>query len=572
MVNQFTTSLLRPLLTLVFLLFTQVASAGTLTATVDRKVITENDTFRLFLRYDEQVGYGQPDLTVLKKDFRVLSQQRSNQFRSMNGKTVSFTEWTLMLSPIKTGALIIPAVEFDGQFSQEIQVTVNELSQTVKDQIAKEFFFDIEVDRSSTYVQAQIIYTEKLYYSVNHEDATLSEFKVTDAHVIPLGEVRQYNTNINGQRMGVYERRFAIFAEESGELVIPGQKFTANIVNSYNRWSRGRPVSVVAQPIRIEVKSTPSTYPQSSWLPSPQLTIADRWSKPYSEWQVGEPVTRTITLNAQGLSGSQLPKIDLTQVDGLKYYPDQSEHNDKTDTQGIYGFLQQSIAIVPTQSGRITIPEMRIPWWNLDTNRLEYAILPTQTVNVAAAASTAIEASNNLESDQAAAPIIPSASMSASTSGYWVAATLLLLLTNIITAFLLWRRQDNAIDETTDLAPTSNKDKLRRVKKACQKNDPLIMRQALKEWAQQEFGISGMGLLGQQLNNIALSNSLNELESVLYQNKENSEFNGQLLWNNLSQAIKKKQTRHSKIGGSKTGSSQTSRAIEQSELSPLYNK
>ena len=157
MVNQFITSLLRPLLALAFLLLAQIASAGTLTATVDRKVITENDTFRLFLRYDEQVGYGQPDLTVLKKDFRVLSQQRSNQFRSMNGKTVSFTEWTLMLSPIKTGTLIIPAVEFDGQFSQEIQVTVNELSQTVKDQIAKEFFFDIDVDRSSTYVQAQII-------------------------------------------------------------------------------------------------------------------------------------------------------------------------------------------------------------------------------------------------------------------------------------------------------------------------------------------------------------------------------------------------------------------------------
>ena len=36
--------------------------AATLTASVDRKEITENDSFRLFLRYDEQVGFGQPDL------------------------------------------------------------------------------------------------------------------------------------------------------------------------------------------------------------------------------------------------------------------------------------------------------------------------------------------------------------------------------------------------------------------------------------------------------------------------------------------------------------------------------
>ena len=128
------------MLTLALLLLTNNAMAGTLTSSVDRKEITENDSFRLFLRYDEQVAFGQPDLTALKKDFRVISQQRANQFRSMNGKTVSFTEWTLLLSPLRTGSLVIPAVEFDGQLSQEIQVTVNELSQTVKVKLPKNSF------------------------------------------------------------------------------------------------------------------------------------------------------------------------------------------------------------------------------------------------------------------------------------------------------------------------------------------------------------------------------------------------------------------------------------------------
>ncbi|CCK75762.1 MAG: protein BatD [Oleispira antarctica] len=558
MVKKAVTSLLHPMLTLVFLLLAHTVSAGTLTATVDRKAITENDSFRLFLRYDEQVAFGQPDLTVLKKDFRVLNQQRSNQFRSMNGKTVSFTEWTLMLSPIRTGTLIIPAVEFDGQYSQEIEVTVNELAQSVKDQIAKEFFFDIEVDNLNTYVQAQVIYTEKLYYSVNHEDATLSEFKVTDAHVMQLGEVRQYNTNINGQRMGVYERRFAIFAEESGEMVIPGQKFSANIVNSYNRWSRGRPVTVIAEPIRINVKSTPASYPQAPWLPSPQITISDRWSKPYNEWQVGEPVTRTISINARGLSGSQLPELNLPTVEGLKYYPDQSEHNDKTDTQGIEGFLQQSLAIVPTQSGRVTIPEMRVPWWNVETNRLEYAILPTHTVTVAAP-------ENALKMDSSQSTNTPlntelnasadSTMMNNQNSGYWIAATLFLLLTNIISAFLLWRRSGKPIEKEINKTTVSSKETLKQIKKACQKNDPLLIRENLKEWSQQEFGISSLEELGQKFQDIPLTNSLSELDSTLYQSTENSAFNGQLLWNNLSQAIKKK---HS---GSST---------DQSELSPLY--
>lgn len=539
MVNKFLTSIILPVLASLLLTLGNNALAATLTANVDRKQITENDSFRLFLRFDEQVGFGQPDLTALKKDFRVINQQRSNQFRSMNGKTVSFTEWTLVLSPLRTGNLVIPALEFNGEKSQRIEVSVNELPQSVKEQIAKEFFFDIEIDRDSTYVQAQVLYTEKLYYSVNHEDAALSSLKVADAHVIKLGEDRHYNTSINGQRMGVYERRYAIFAEESGEMVIPGQQFSANVVNSYNRWSRGRPVSVVGKPIRIQVKATPATYPQSPWLPSPQISISDRWSKPYSEWQVGEPVTRNITINAQGLSGSQLPSIALPIVEGLKYYPDQSEHQDHTDSLGIQGVYQQSMAIVPTQSGRITVPEMRIPWWNIETNRLEYAILPAQTVDVAAAANTSSTKSSQEIAQQASDQTLLTPNQQGS-SGYWIFATLALLISNILTAFFLWKKSDETRVKEDKIPEVKGKAILKQLKSACQKNDALKIRHYLKQWAQSEYQKNSIEEFGKLFNDIALTNAIAELDSFLYQDTQNSVFNGQVLWNSLSQAIKKR--------------------------------
>lgn len=509
--------------------------AATLTASVDRKEITENDSFRLFLRYDEQVGFGQPDLTDLKKDFRIINQQRANQFRSMNGKTVSYTEWTLTLSPLQTGELIIPSIEFNGQKSQEIKVSVNTLPDSVKQQIAKEFFFDIDIDTKSTYVQGQILYTEKLYYTVNHEEPTLSELKVTDALVIPLGEVRQYTTTVSGQRMGVYERRYAIFAEESGELVIPGQKFSANVVNSYNRWSRGRPVSVVAKPTRIEVKARPASYPQASWLPSKKVVIEDRWSKPNNEWQVGEPVTRTIIIKANGLSGSQLPTITLPIVDGLKYYPDQSEYNDQSDNLGIQGSSQQSLAIVPTKSGRLLIPEVRIPWWNLETNKLEYAVLAAQTIQISESSQGSTTASSQIKDKPTTAnssePVV------VNQSGIWVITTLVLLLSNMITIFLLWHKR--APKEKDQVAVINSDQSLKLLKKACQDNDAIRMRQHLKNWAEQEYKISNLEQLNLQFNDIALGNAIHELDSFLYQGNENSAFNGQVLWNSLSQAIKK---------------------------------
>lgn len=546
MVKNFMTSILMPIFMSLSLLFAFAHNTqAALTANVDRKQITENDSFRLFLRFDEQVGFGQPDLTELKRDFRVINQQRSNQFRSMNGKTVSFTEWTLVLSPLRTGDLIIPAIEFNGDKSQAIEVTVTELPESVKEQIAKEFFFDIEIDSTSTYVQAQVLYTEKLYYSVNHEDATLSELKVTDAHVVPLGDVRQYSTSINGQRMGVYERRFAIFAEESGEMVIPGQKFTASVVNSYNRWSRGRPVSIISEPIRIKVKATPANYPQAPWLPSPEIKVSDRWSKSFNEWQVGEPITRNITIDATGLSGSQLPNIALPVVKGLKYYPDQSEHQDKADTLGIQGSLQQSLAIVPTKSGRITLPEVRIPWWNIKSNKLEYAILPKKTVNVAPATQAA-----NFESSQQ--PVAPATEVAAATStpisqssSYWVLATLILLVTNLITAYLLWSKP--GANETSEEAviPKNSKEAFKALKAACQKNDAKAMRHHLREWANIEYQSIRLEQLGEKLQEPGLTLAISELDSYLYKNTDNSAFNGQTLWNSLNQALRAEKTRKS---------------------------
>ena len=551
--NSLSLPLALPLMAIViiFLSFSSTVYASTLTANVDRKQITENDSFRLFLRFDEQVGFGQPDLTELQRDFRVINQQRSNQFRSMNGKTVSFTEWTFTLSPLRTGDLTIPAIEFQGAKSQSIEVSVNDLPPSVKEQMAKEFFFDIEVDQDSTYVQAQILYTEKLYYSVQHDNATLSELKVADAHMVQLGEVRNYNTSINGQLMGVYERRFAIFPDESGELVIPGQKFTASVINQYNRFSRGRPVSIVSEPINIAIKSTPKSYPQSPWLPSEQIRISDRWSKTYDEWQVGEPVTRTITINAKGLSGSQLPNTALPIVEGLKYYPDQSEHEDQVDVSGVQGTFQQSLAIVPTQSGRITIPEVRIPWWNTKTNKLEYALLPSQTITVAAAEQTAITTSNlqTPEANITSVTDINTASVNSASSGYWILATLILLFTNVVTAFLLWQKKSPKAKGPIKEKSTSENSKvvLKELKSACKSNDAEHIRSVLKQWTQLEFQTTRLELLSGLLNDDTMGDAIKALDQFLYQggNSSSHSFDGQIIWRSLSAALSNRSSKKS---------------------------
>jgi len=511
-------------------LVSSISWAASFTASVDRKNISENDTFSLVLRYSEQVGFGSPDLTPLEKDFRILNQQRSSQFRSVNGRTESFTEWTLIVSPKRTGKLVIPAISFDSSRTQPISINVQPLSAAVKKQLEKEFFFDIKISEGPYYVQGQILYTEKLFYSVNHEDPSLSDFKVTDARLQQLGDVRRYQTVVDGQRLGVYERQFAIFPEQSGELVIPGQRFNARVTNPYDRWSRGRQAGIVSKPIRVNISAIPASYPQAPWLPSKRIKISEQFSNgDDSSWMVGEAITRTITIEAQGLSGSQIPAIALPVVDKIRYYPDKSENNEQLTETGLIGSLQQSMAIVPTAAGRLVLPEVRIPWWNVRTGTVEYAVLPARTIQVEEAEITPIDAPATTAA--AGSAELTLATTNAQGPGYWILASAFLLLTNFLLAFLLWKAKT---EPTTviEKGPLLKDEKQcwKQLKQACQKNEAAAIRQALIDWAALRYpqqNIQRLEQIQQLTGEPRLAAALAELDALLYAPaNSNTAFNG----------------------------------------------
>lgn len=531
------------------LFFSSQLLSAELIASVDRNKISENDRFVLQLKYTERVGGDGPDLTRLEKDFEVFNKQTSNQYRSVNGKSESFTLWSISIMPKRLGQLLIPSIEYKGVKSRPIRITVSKLSQALKDKLAKDFFFDTQIDVKQGIVQGQILYSEKMYFRVNHNDATLSDVKVTDALVVPLADAKQYLTNINGQQYGVYERNYAIFPEKSGELIIPGTRFNANIPNPYNRWDPGKPVSAVAKPIRLKINSKPTNYPQAPWLPSKQLTIKNQWSQKYNEWVVGEPVTRTIIIKADGLSASLLPSIAMTEVKNLKYYPDQSDQKeDKSDT-GIVGQRTESIAIVPTETGRFTLPEIRVAWWNINSQTIEHAIIPAMTVMVNAAevgsAQKPVSLSATPLNDLSA---VNSANSQAQqgfvASGFWLISSLVLLVSNIISAYFLWRRSDKGQTSVEqNQQQQTQRQLIKNIRSSCKKNQPQAIRQALIDWLSSNYNCSVLSQLPELMplsaqHKQSFNNALNELDAALYSPQKNSAFNGQNIWQLFSQAQK----------------------------------
>ena len=528
------THLLSALLFVSLSFFSLVAKATEFTAQVDRTTINEQDRFVLLLRYHDQSISGSPDLSPLEQDFEILGRNRSSQFRSINGRNESYTEWQLTLSAKGVGDKTIPAIQFRGENTQPIAITVKPLSEDIKKQRDKEFFFHVEVSTGPYVVQGQIVYIEKLFYRLNHDRPSLSDFVVADARIEALGEIKQYTTQIDGQTHGVYERRYAIFPEQSGELVIPGQRFQATVRNRFDRY--GRDVSLVSRPIRMQVDAIPADYPSAPWLPAKQVTLLESYSS--QQWQVGEPITRSITLTADGLSEAQLPPLSLTPAEHLRYYPDQAKTQQTVSDQGIRAQRVEAMAIVASQAGEVTLPELQVQWWNTQTQQVEIATLPARTIYVAPAAEVTASAPDN-STDHALANIesngAPSVLTAPLTSGWWIISTILLFVSNGVLLFLLWRKHQQtdspSVQPTEQLQAVSRRQAWKALQQAAKNNQPQAIRQALLGWAQATFGkpCNSLSDMTAHISDPALNAALAELDATLFSKMTNSAYNGQNL-------------------------------------------
>ena len=56
-----------------------------------------------------------------------------------------------------------------------------------------------------------------------------------------------------------------------------------------------------------------------------------------------------------------------------------------------------SNVFIPEKTGKITIPEISIDWYNIKTGRFEKAILPSQTFDVLPSKNSEVIDSNNIE-------------------------------------------------------------------------------------------------------------------------------------------------------------------------------
>lgn len=491
--NLFIAILLLPLLSL-----TSMATlAASLTASVDRNQLGAGETLELRIKYDEQTS-SDPDFSPLEKDFEILSKNQQNQFSFTNGNSVSYTEWRIQLLPKRTGKLTIPVLQFKGGESNLITLQVTDKPSINKGN--QPVFIETELNKNSVYVQEQLLFTLRILATTNLQGISSEDLVIDNATFTQVSK-NQFQKQINGVNHLVVELKYAVFPNASGELTIPALRFDITLPDRRDPFSGsffsrgGKRIFLYSGEQKVTVNPKPASYGPEEWLPSQGISLSERWSRSVNELVAGEPITRTIQVNAQGLTSAQLPPLVIDAGTGFKVYPDQPQLNDEVTDKGVRSTRIESVAIVPSKGGEITLPPITVKWWDTSSNQIRETKLSGTTLTVKPAVnspellpnspSVSINPRENSEKNQ---DVTATETKPSNLLLWLLGLSNLVMLGLVICLLVLWRKarhQEPSIssDNLPELTEQKESAVFKQLKQCVKNNDHRHFRETLLSWA-----------------------------------------------------------------------------------------
>ena len=506
-------------ITLFLLLLGSSTAQAKITATIDRQDLFFGESLTLTIASDQNTN-SQPDFTILDAVFHVGQTGKSSSTQIINGSVSTQTTWQVLLVPKSLGSHIIPPIQVDGERTEAIKIEVKKPDPNA--QAKGDIFIEIEADKTSAFVQEEILLTVRLLYAINLKNGSLSEPTADGVIVQQINKGANYTTQRNNKTYQVLERKYAIFVENSGPislnpLVFDGE-VTDNSRQSFGLFQRGRPIRQVSEMLELEIKQIPQAFVNKDWIPAKQVALQQSWSqdKPY---QVGEPITRTINLKVTGLSETQLPEVEIEDLAGAKIYQDKTDTSTRTDGQQLIASKVIKYAVIPTVKGSLEIPEFTLEWFDTNSQTAQTARIPASTLQIEAAEASTTQAPKAINFNPVDIPdtqAIPASNENpySADNDLWKTLTVLFAALWLLTTVFFWSKLKNQKPQSIETKQSINTTSLNNLNQA---SGVEIQAKLIQWWNQQyQQKTTNLGQISQQLADGSMKHAIRDLQSQLY--------------------------------------------------------
>ncbi len=501
-------------------LVTTSSVLAAVTAEVDRATVDLNESFMLEITVDANTDE-EPDLTVLKTGFYVGQVSQLSNTTIINNEIRRSRTWTIALMPKSTGVQEIPPIKVGSEQSAAVRIVVNEPADSPPGEA--DVFVTSEIDRPEAYVQAQILYRIKVYRAVATRQPALREPTITGAEVLVelVGDERSYEAVLNGKAYNVVERVIALYPQESGEISISPARFEARVLRDGRITGRKVFASDAHTVSVLPIPAPPDEFPDATWLPARDVQLSEDWSRDPERINAGEPVTRHLTISALGQIETQIPALEPPSIEGLNVYADKPELSRRIEADGIRGIRKDQYAIIGVDGGAVELPELQVPWWDIEAGAWQVARLPARAINIKAVdepASVTPVVTAPIETT-AAEPVVPGILP----NGWWQRISQLLAALWLLTLIAWWwsSRERKATRVREPQQPPAYKQQaklLKTARKAAIAGDSATVRSALLEWGRLQWPNDAPRSVGELSFRVSspLSDELQNLSSASY--------------------------------------------------------
>lgn len=385
---------MRKIIPLLLILLFSYSNAQEVKATVSSNSIQLSDVFTFKI---EAINYDknpEVELAPILNDFSVISgpaQQTNMQW--INGKSSSSRSLSWSLIAKKEGQFTIPVLSVKlGKNTVQTQPISMTVSDAAINYETNELFLSMDIDKTRAYVGEQITVTYKLFTRVNMSIQNVEFPKHsgfwTEELFVP--EQVQFNDvvleGVSYKSATLY--RIALFPTKSGNLELTPMILNCNVVvksnnNFFNDPFFGSfgnqtvPKVLRTKQTKINVREFPGDIP-------------DGFTGAVGDFRISSSITpqnikanNAVTLNLE-LKGTgnidvlSIPEIQFPQ--NIEVFPPTIETKKEPFRDQITGTINKEYILIPRKTGRYTIPEIEITYFN--PNVREWRTTSTRSIEI----------------------------------------------------------------------------------------------------------------------------------------------------------------------------------------------
>jgi BatD DUF11 like domain len=333
----------------------------------DKKIVVLGESLQVELKVeDAHEPLSSINLDSLKRDFNVFGISSNAQTQVRKGRRVHHETMSLILYPLRSGKIVLPAFIYMKKTSKTLEVIVTESAKQ-----SSAVIFKTSLDSDQAYVRKASTLTLDIYDDGLLQWTAPGELVVAGVHQAKLAE-SQFEETVGDIRYTVHRYRWSLMPLREGVLTIAFPLLDAFKLGARLRY----PIA----PLSIKVAPVPTYLPVHVPIGKLQVT-----SEPMpDEIALGRPVNWTLKVQGDGLSAEGLQK--LLQLPGedaaMQFYPAVIREADHARPVSAQQTFLVTLPFVAAHTGAVKLPTIYFPYYDTELARVESVVITNTVVSV----------------------------------------------------------------------------------------------------------------------------------------------------------------------------------------------